>query len=175
MENRQEVIGKVKRYIVEVLEPARAEFSGLSACPFVKPERLNDNIMYDVLGALETFEDLAKRFDESDYTTAIFVQLFPEGESMTPKEGSEYQQFLNAVLKQNGLGKHKVICINPNQDHDVEGFSPRAHAPFFIVNIAPRRDLDKAHKSLMKTGYFDNFSEEYRRYLNVNKRKEKKI
>ena len=167
METREQIIEKVKQYLVEVLEPPRPELSGFAACPFVKSERISDRIMYEIIDGKKSFVDLVKQFDKSKYTTAIFVQTLAPGEAMTQEEGSEYQQFLNAVLKQNGLGKYKNICFNPEQRQNVDGFCPRSLAPYFIVNVAPRKDLARAHKALMKTGYFSNFPKEYREYLNL--------
>ena len=38
---------KVLEYIENVLEPAREEYNGISACPFAKKERESDNIFID--------------------------------------------------------------------------------------------------------------------------------
>ena len=168
METREEILSKVKKYIVDVLEPPREEFSGFAACPFVKAERLNNKIMYEILDGKNNFIDLVRKFDKSDFTTAIFVQLLPDDQIITPEEGSEYQQFLNAVMKENGLGKYKNICFNPEQKQSIGGFSPRSESPYFIINVAPRKDLAKAHGALMKTKYFNNFPDKYKEYLNVN-------
>ena len=167
METREEILNKVKQYIVNVLEPKRKEFSGFAACPFVKAERLKDRIMYDVLDGSKKFIDLVKEFDASNYTTAIFVQLFPDGESLTPKQGSQYQRFLNASMKENGLGKYKNICFNPSQNYNIDGFAARKQAPYFIINVAPRKDLAKAHDSLLNTDYFSNFPDDYKKFLKL--------
>lgn len=163
METREQIINKVKKWIVEVLEPMRPELSGFAACPFVKAERLNDKIMYGILDGNTKLVDLVKEFDRSSYTTAVFVQLLEE--DMSPEDGLEYQRFINAVMKENGLGKYKNICFNPKETLSVNGFCPRSQAPYFMINIAPRKDLIKAHESLLKTKYFDNFPEKYRKYL----------
>ena len=165
METREEIIGKVKKYIVEVLEPSRPELFGFSACPFVKVERVKNKIMYEVLDGEVKFLDLVKKFDTSNYTTALFIQKLAEGDFFTQEEGLEYQRFINAVMKENGFGKYKNICFNPQESLAVEGFCPRSQAPYFLVNIALRKDLERAHESLVKTKYFDNFPEKYKKYL----------
>ena len=163
METREQILNKVKKWIIEVLEPSRPELFGFSACPFVKAERLNNKIMYGILDGNTKLVDLVKDFDKSTCTTAIFVQLLEE--DMSPEETLEYQRFINAVMKENGLGKYKNICFNPKESFGINGFCPRSQAPYFMINIAAREDLEKAHESLLKTKYFDNFPEEYRKYL----------
>ena len=165
METREQIINKVKKWIVEVLEPARPELSGFAACPFVKTERLNDKIMYGILDGNTRLVDLVKEFDRSSYTTAVFVQILEE--DISPEDGLEYQRFINAVMKEDGFGKYKNICFNPRQSLSVNGFCPRSQAPYFLINIAPRKDLIKTHESLLKTKYFDNFPEDYKKHLKI--------
>lgn len=165
METKEQIIDKVKKYIIDVLEPARPELSGFAACPFVKAERINNKIMYGVLDGETKLLDLVREFDSSDCTTAIFAQVLDDGETIEPEEGLQYQRFINALMKENNLGKYKNICFNPEDTFEVDGFCPRSEAPYFLINIAPRKDLDKAHKALKKTKYFENFPEEYKIFL----------
>lgn len=167
METKKQIIGKVKKYIIEVLEPTRPQLFGFSACPFVKAERLNNKIMYDVLNGHTKFLNLMDKFHKSEYTTAIFAQVFEENEIITPEDGLEYQRFINAVMKENNFGMYKNICFNPQQSLSIKGFSPRSQAPYFLINVALRTDLEKAHESLTKTRYFDNFPDRYRKYLQL--------
>jgi len=166
METKEQIIEKVKKYVVDVLEPSRPELFGFPACPFIKAERIKNNIMYDVISEDKKFVDLIKEFDSSTCTTAVFVQLLPEGETMSPQEADDYQRFINAVMKENGFGKYKNICISPTQTMSISGFSPRSSAPYVLVNIGDRSEFAKTHKRIVTTKYFDNFPEEYRNYLN---------
>ena len=170
METKEQIIENLKRYVVNVLEPSRPELFGFPACPFIKSERLKNNIMYDVLDDRK-FLDLVREFDSSDYTTAVFAQPLPEGESMSHDEANQYQIFINAVMKENGFGHYKNICISPEQTLHVEGFSPRAEAPYVLINIGNREDFERTHESIKNTKYFENFPDEYMNYL---VRKEKK-
>ena len=165
MEIKEQIINKVKKYIIETLEPSRPELFGFSACPFVKSERINNRIMYDILNRETRFLDLVKKFDESDYTTGLFIQTLDKGEIITPEEGLQYERFIDTVMKENGFGKYKSICFNPQESLGVRGFCPRSEAPYFLINIALREDLEKAHETLLKTKYFDNFPEKYKKYL----------
>ena len=164
METREEIIGKVKKYIVEVLEPSRPELFGFPACPFIKSERLNNKIMYDIISERK-FIDLVRDFHLSDYTTAVFVQPLPPGEKMPPDEADEYQRFVNAVMKENGFGQYKNICISPEQEMNIDGFNPRGQAPYVLINIGSRKEFEMTHSKIERTKYFDNFSKDYRNYL----------
>jgi hypothetical protein len=76
-------------------------------------------------------------------------------------------------LKTNSYGHLKCICFNPNDNIEVAGFNPRKDAPYFLINIAERKVLAKAHDSLMNTRYFDNFDKKYLDYLMVKQKREK--
>ena len=167
METKEQIINKVKKYIVEVLEPVRPELSGFAACPFVKAERIKNKIMYDVLDGNSSLVEIAERFDKSNFSTAIIAQILPEGDSISPEEGLQYQSFINSLLEQIGLGEYKNICFNPMENINVNGFCPREKAPYFLINIAKKKELSRAHKSLLKTAYFDNFPDNYKKYLKV--------
>jgi len=73
-------------------------------------------------------------------------------------------------LKINGLHDYKSICFNPNDKVSVNGFNPRALAPCFLINIADKKALNKAHKSLRKTGYYDKLNKEYREFLKIDEK-----
>jgi len=49
----------------------------------------------------------------------------------------------------------------------VAGVKTRSNAPYFLINIAPTKQLGKAHKQLQKTKYFDNYSNDDKRKMNV--------
>ena len=165
MESKQEIISKVKKYLIEVLEPSRPELFGLPACPFVKVERIKDNIMYDVLLEDQPLIDIIRKFDASTFNTAVIVQLFPPGECLSAPETDQYQMFVNGLLKEAGLSKYKCICISPEQKMDVKGFSPRSLAPYFLINIGEKQEFGRTHDLTIKTRYFENFPEEYKSKL----------
>ena len=68
-------------------------------------------------------------------------------------------------MKENGYGHLKCICFNPNDKVEIDGFNARGHAPYFLINIATREALDKAHKVLSKTKYYDSMNKRYLKYL----------
>ena len=154
---------KVLDYI-GLLRTPRKEYGGLPACPFVGAEIDKGKLMIDKLDPNEsTLLDKVKAYDESDYDSALFVQV--SDEILSGHDTVGYQDYINRTMKENGYGHLKCICFNPNDKLDIDGFNPRSHAPYFLINIATREALNKAHKTLAKTKYYDNMNKRYLKYL----------
>ena len=154
---------KVIKYI-GILRTPRKEYGGMPACPFVGPEVDKGKLMIDKFDPNEsTLLDKVKAYDESDYDSALFVQVSEEVLSKYDTVG--YQDYINKTMKENGYGHLKCICFNPNDELDIDGFNARSHAPYFLINIATRDALDKAHNVLSKTKYYDNMNKRYLKYL----------
>ena len=154
---------KVLDYIGFLRTP-RKEYGGLPACPFAGPELDKGKLMIDKFDPNEsTLLDKVKAYDESEYDSALFVQVSEEELSKFDTVG--YQDYINRTMKENGYGHLKCICFNPNDELDIDGFNARSHAPYFLINIATREALDKAHSVLSKTKYYDNMNKKYLKYL----------
>ena len=154
---------KVMKYI-GILRTPRKEYGGMPACPFVGPEIDKGKLMIDKFDPNEsTLLDMIKTYDESEYDSALFVQVSDEELSKFDTVG--YQDYINKTMKENGYPHLKCICFNPNDELDIDGFNARGHAPYFLINIATREALDKAHKVLSKTKYYDNMNKKYLKYL----------
>jgi len=158
---------KVMKYI-DILRTPRKEYGGMPACPFVGPEIDKGKLMIDKFDPNEsTLLDKIKEFDSlyegHKYDSALFVQVSDEVLSKFDTVG--YQDFINRTMKENGLGRYKCICFNPNDKLEIDGFNARSHAPYFLINIATREALNKAHKTLAKTKYYDTMNKRYLKYL----------
>jgi len=154
---------KVMKYI-GILRTPRKEYGDLPPCPFVGAEIDKGKLMIDKLDPKEsTLLDKVKAYDESDYDSALFVQV--SDEILSGHDTVGYQDYINRTMKENGYGHLKCICFNPNDKLDIDGFNPRSHAPYFLINIATREALNKAHKTLAKTKYYDNMNKRYLKYL----------
>ena len=143
----------------------------MPVCPFAGPELDGGRLMIDVVipGEVSLIE-LIHKFLNSDKQSALFAQI--GGEELTSEDTKEYQRFINRLLRQNGAKDYKCICFNPNdKDTNVNGFNPRAEAPYFLINIASRDELAKAHKTLKKTKYFDYLNNTYRKFLKMKPKK----
>ena len=154
---------KVMKYINFIRTP-RKEYGDLPPCPFVGAEIDKGKLMIDKFNPKEnTLLEMVKAYDESDYDSALFVQISEEPLSKFDTVG--YQDYINKTMKDNNYGHLKCICFNPNDELDIDGFNPRSHAPYFLINIATREALDKAHNVLSKTKYYNNMNMKYLRYL----------
>ena len=167
---RDQVIENVTTYLVSVVEKPRSEFSGFATCPFAKAERVSGKLMIDIFDPAKTdFSQVVKEMNSSGYESALLA-LF-QGDipvEISKEDTKKFQTFLNKSLRVAGMKEYKTICFNPNDKVEVQGFNPRAECPYFLINVAKRKVLNNAHKSLTKTNYFDNLSKEYRKYLKMD-------
>ena len=156
---------KVVDYINEVLDQKRPEFNNIATCPFAAPELANDKLMIAMLGEDDKgLKELLEEFQQSDYDSTLIC--FPH--DMDADGTKVIQALVNKILKRLGMNEYKTICFNPNDKVEVEGFNPRSKAPCFMINVAHKKVLNDAHKSLRKTKYYDKINKEYREFLKIN-------
>ena len=167
-DGREEIIKQLSDYVVTVLEEKREEFSGLAVCPFVKADRVHNQLFLDVFdNRVDTLVDVVLRFVRSKKRSALIAQINTD---IPSKDTAEYEEFINIVIDAAELGDIKALCFNPNETNlTVDGYSPRSKAPYFLINMAYQKDLGKAHRSLKKTNYYDKMPEDYIAYLGVKK------
>ena len=154
----------VEDYINNVLDEKRPEFGGKRVCPFAAHELSSNKLMIAELGD-KSLIDLFHEFKNSDYDSALFIIK----ENMPAEETKSFQVFVNRLLEYEGMGEFKNICFNPNDKVAIDGYNPRSRAPYFMVNIASRKVLGKAARTLKKTNYYDNMQDEYLAFLKVKK------
>ncbi len=152
----------VKDYINNVLAKKRQEFGGKAVCPFAAPELQTSRLMIVTVGN-SNLTDLINEFRNSDYQSALFIIE----ENIPAEQTKKFQYFVNHLLSQQGLTDYKNICFNPNDDVDIDGYNPRSLAPHFMINIANKKVLSKAHRGLKKTNYYDKLPKKYRKFLNL--------
>ena len=155
--------GKVLNYIKNVLEVPRDEYNGMPTCPFAKKEREDNQIYIDTLSSDNGFIVCMNNFVKSGKKSAVFI---PNNE-LLERETKRYQKFLNNTLKALDLSNWKVLCINPNDKLEVDGFNARSLAPCFMVLINDKKDIYYAHKSMQNTKYYDKMDSKYKKYLGV--------
>ena len=161
---------KIAKFIGVLREP-RSEYGGMPSCPFVGAEVDKDKLMIEVFDpSKNTIIDMVEKLVQSNYDSALFAQVTEEG--ISGDETFQYQSFINRAIKKAGYKNLKCICFNPNDAVEIDGFNVRSHAPYFLINIADKSVLGKAHKKLLNTKYFDKMKKEYLDYLQV---KEKQI
>tara|TARA_R100000388_G_scaffold15660_2_gene12465 strand:- start:73 stop:585 length:513 start_codon:yes stop_codon:yes gene_type:complete len=167
----EEIIKKIKTYINKTIRPPREEFGGMPTCPFAGPELDGERLMIDVIVPGETsLIELIENFLKSGKNSALFAQI--SDEEISSEETKQFQILVNRLLKKCGARDYKCICFNPNdKDTEVNGFNPRASAPYFLINIARRDELEKAHEKLRKTKYYDHLNAAYLKFLKVEPKK----
>ena len=73
----------------------------------------------------------------------------------------DIQKQITDLLRKNPQTDYlKSLVISPYEPWTLAGVETRSGAPYFMINVAPTKQLGKAHKDLLKTSYFDNFTEE---------------
>ena len=154
----------VAHYNNKVLDEKRPEFGGKRVCPFAAHELSSNKLMIAEL-VDKSLIDFFREFKNSDYDSALFVIK----EDMPAEETKNFQVFVNKLLEYEGMGEYKNICFNPNDKVAVDGYNPRSQAPYFMFNIASRKVLGKAARTLKKTNYYYNMRDEYLAFLKVKK------
>ncbi len=154
-----------KKYINDVLAEKRPEFGGKAVCPFAAPELQANKLMIATVGD-KSLADLIDDFRDSDYESALFLIR----EDVPSNKTKKFQYFVNQLLNDRGMTDYKNICFNPNDKVNIDGFNPRSKAPCFMVNIADKKVLSKAHRRLKKTNYYDNLPDRYRKFLNLKEK-----
>ena len=163
--NKEQLIKQMTDYVINVLEEKRPEFSGFAVCPFVKADRLADQLHLDVFdNTKDTLVDVVLRFVRSGKRSALIGQ---PNVNVGAAETKGYQEFINIVLEESGNGDVGALCFNPNNVLEVEGYNPLSAAPCFMINMAYHKDLGKARRALLKTNYYDKLPVSYKKYLNV--------
>ena len=167
-EDKNTIINKVSEYLHWLTIP-KAEFGNMPVCPFLDKE-LRDNQLYlDIWYPHEcSFMDIMESFLLSNKNSALII--CPNTHTINYAEVSrrDIQQKITQLLRDNPATEYlKSMIFSPYEPFEVAGISTRSSAPYFLINVAPTKQLGKSHKDLLKTSYFDNFTDEERNRLNV--------
>ena len=163
--NREQLIKQMTDYIITVLEEKRPEFSGFAVCPFVRADRVSDQLHLDVFEApKDTLVDVIRRFIVSGKRSALIGQ---PSVNVKASETKGYQEFINIVLEESHNDSILALCFNPNDELEIQGYNPRSKAPCFLINMAYKDHLSQSHRALQDSDYYTKFPDTYRKYLNI--------
>ena len=165
----EQMILETEEYFNYLEKPNKA-FSDMPVCPFLKAEREKDNLMVEIWRPNERpLNTLFREFFKSDYDSALFICIDVEGISFKDITRTAYQKSIQGFLKNwsKESKKYKALCLSPYEDFTAAGEATRKKAPYFLINVAGRKEISESHKKLKDTKYFDNFSEEERKKLKV--------
>ena len=152
----KQIIEKTKNWLWELTEP-NEKFGGFGICPFLKKELTNDDMKFIILKGQGFKSGLDNWIKENKYNSVLFICL---GEVWEHIERKSYQKSLQNIMKESGYKDYKALCFSPNEDKTAAGVKTRENAPYFLINIMDSKDLGKAHKKMIDTKYFDNFTKD---------------
>ena len=145
--DREQLIKQMTDYVINVLEERRPEFSGFAVCPFVKADRLADQLHLDVFdNTKDTLVDVVLRFVRSGKRSALIGQ---PNVNVKPSETKGYQEFINIVLEEMAMVSRR-FCFNPNTKMEVKSFLTS-----ILLSTLRTKDLGK-RTALSKTKYYTN-------------------
>ncbi len=170
-DDRDTIIGKTSEYLHWLTIP-KQEFGNMPVCPFLDKE-LRDNQLYiDIWYPHEcSFMDIMESFLLSGKNSSLVV--CPNTHTIDYSEVSrkDIQRQITDLLRKNPNTDYlKCMIFSPYEDFEVAGIKTRSGAPYFLINVAPTKQLGKSHKDLTKTKYFDNFTDDEKSRLNVPKK-----
>ena len=140
----------------------------MPVCPFVKAERVNNKLMFEIWHPNEkSFVDILEEFQKSDFSSALIICMNSEGIDWTEVERNKFQKTIQILMKEKGFKDLKALCFSPFEEWKVAGEDTRKGTPYFLINIANTDQLNESHRTLWKTDYFKNFSEEELKRLKV--------
>jgi len=134
---------------------------------------MRDDMLYiDIWYPHESsFMDIMESFLLSGKNSALVI--CPNTHTIDYSEVSRktIQKQITDLLRKNPHTDYlKSMIFSPYEDFEVAGVKTRSEAPYFLINVAPTKQLGKSHKDLKKTKYFQNFSDEDKQRLNVPKK-----
>ena len=166
----EQIILETEQYF-DYLEKPNDAFSDMPVCPFLKPERLSDRLMVRVWRPTKvSLNSLFQDFFESKFSSALFICTDSKNLKWKDVTRKKYQNTLQDFLK---YTDYKALCFSPYEEWSAGGEETRKKSPYFLINVATRKELDKAHKGLIKTKYFDKFDDEEIKKLKVYPKKKK--
>ena len=170
-ESRETIIDKTAKYLHWLTIPKK-EFGNMPVCPFLDTEMRNDLLYLDIWYPHESsFMDLMESFLLSGKNSALIICPNTHTIDYSQVSRSSIQQQITQLLRNNPQTEYlKSMIFSPYEPFEVAGVSTRSGAPYFLINVAPTKQLGKSHKDLTKTKYFDNFTEEEKSRLNVPKK-----
>ena len=167
-ESRNTIIDKVAQYLHWLTIPKK-EFGNMPICPYLDTEMRNDKLYLDIWYPMDnSFMDLMESFLLSSKNSALII--CPNTHTIDYSEVSRttIQSQITDLLRKNPQTEYlKCMIFSPYEDFEVAGVKTRSGAPYFLINVAPTKQLDKSHKDLMKTKYFQNFTDDEKKRLNV--------
>jgi len=167
-ESKSTIIDKVAQYLHSLTIP-KQEFNNMPICPYLDKELNNEQLYLDIwYPHNSSFMDLMESFLLSSKNSALII--CPNTHTIDYSEVSRktIQSQINDLLRKNPQTDYlKSLVISPYEPWELAGVKTRSEAPYFLINVVSTEQIGKAHKQLQKTKYFDNYSDDDKRKMNV--------
>ena len=171
MESKDQIINRVSEYLHWLTIPKK-EFGNMPICPFLDKELNTNQLHLDIwYPQHNTFMDLMESFLLSSKNSCLIV--CPNTHTIDYSEVSRksIQTKITDLLRKNPQTDYlKSLVISPYEPFELAGVETRSGAPYFLIDVGPTKQFGKAHKDLVKTKYFDNFTEEDLKKMKVPKK-----
>ena len=167
-DDRDTIIGKTSEYLHWLTIP-KQEFGNMPPCPFLDKELRDDNLYIDIWYPHQSsFMDIMESFLLSNKNSSLVV--CPNTHTIDYSEVSrrDIQTRITDLLRKNPQTDYlKSLVISPYEPWSLAGVETRSGAPYFMINVNPSEQIGRAHKDLSKTKYFQNYTDEDKRKMNV--------
>ena len=168
VESREQIINRTAEYLHWLTIPKK-EFGNMPVCPFLDKELKQDLLYIDIwYPHNNSFMDIMESFLLSGKNSALVI--CPNTHTIDYSEVSRktIQKQINDLLRKNPQTDYlKSLVISPYEPWTLAGVETRSGSPYFLINITPAEQFGKTHKDLLKTKYFQNYTDEDKRKMNV--------
>ncbi len=171
MFDEQTIIEEMLQYISNTLERSHAAFGDLPICPFARQTRMNDKIQFLVHPF--DFNDISSdslliatlnQFSRTQ-TSDVLVVIHPMREALDMSTFELYLKQLNEHLHSAQL---VAFGGHPQDLFNIEGVLTRQD-PYINFVVQSISELKQATQQLLKTHYYDRWSDANLKAINVSR------
>ena len=140
---------KIEDWVLNFLSKPNSAFDNLPPCPYAKKAWLDGNVE---VKEFQSFASMRKDLDEWNKEVVIYLFQYTtlprcgELEALSSKFNEQYPDFL-------------FLEESPDLVEDVGGVIVN-QGELCMMLVQKRKPLEEAREELMKTGYYDNWTEE---------------
>jgi hypothetical protein len=171
MFDEQTVIEEMLQYMCNTLEQSHSAFGDLPICPFARQTRMNDKVQFFVYPF--DFQDISsdslliKKINQFSCTPAsdVLVVVHPMREALDLVTFDRYLNQLNEYLHPAQL---VAFGGHPQDLFNIEGVLTRQD-PYINFVVQSISELKQATQQLLKTRYYDRWSEANLKAINVSR------
>jgi hypothetical protein len=158
-----EMIKKTIDWIENYLEPPHPNFGDMPICPFIQAEKSTTFVA--VWYPDETkLTDLIDEYLLSGNSSALFICAESKDFQWRRVKSGPFQKELQKKLFKIKMDQ-RVHIFSPFEYRTLAGINSRKGIPYVLLNISSASKFNEAHRSLWKTDYFKNWSDEERRKI----------